>query len=30
LQKDWLDAVIVLDAKGDFVSEASTFPLEKH
>jgi hypothetical protein len=29
LQKDWLDAVIVIDADGDFVAKGSLFPLEE-
>lgn len=29
LQKDWLDAVIVVDSAGDFVATSSQFPLEQ-
>jgi|GEM_PF-1943890 len=29
LKKDWLDAVIIVDAQGDFVARNSSFPLEK-
>jgi diguanylate cyclase (GGDEF)-like protein len=29
LKKDWLDAVIVINAEGDFVAKASAFPLEQ-
>lgn len=29
LKKDWLDALIVIDANGDFVAKGSLFPLEQ-
>ena len=29
LKRDWLDAVIIFDANGDFVAKSSVFPLEQ-